>query len=163
MKLVRNCGTTNLSRANEPRTSQKRTRIAIVDDDSNLRTAVGRLLGIYGFHSLPFDSGEAFLGTHIAPPVACVLLDLMMPGLSGFQVKERLAKSAPHLPVILITANANPEVCLKAEREGFAACLAKPFEASELIPLINQTLRRTTARPQPAAIPSASSVATGRQ
>ena len=134
MKLVRNCGTTNLSRANEPRTSQKRTRIAIVDDDSNLRTAVGRLLTVCGFRPLLFDSGEAFLETRTAHPVACVLLDLMMPGLSGFQVKERLAKSAPHLPVILITANANPEVRLKAERAGFAACLAKPFGESELIP-----------------------------
>ena len=137
--------------------------IAIVDDDPAVRVSLSRLLRMHGFLPLTFSSGKAFLKTHASNPVACVLVDLMMPGVSGFEVKEQLAKSNPQLPVILITANANPEVCLKAEREGFAACLAKPFEASELIPLINQTLRRTTARPQPAAIPSASSVATGRQ
>ena len=102
------------------------------------------LLRMHGFLPLTFSSGKAFLKTHASNPVACVLVDLMMPGVSGFEVKEQLAKSNPQLPVILITANANPEVCLKAEREGFFACLAKPCNESRLIPLITQSLRPTS-------------------
>jgi len=118
--------------------------IAIVDDDPAVRVSLSRLLRMHGFLPLTFSSGKAFLKTHASNPVACVLVDLMMPGVSGFEVKEQLAKSNPQLPVILITANANPEVCLKAEREGFFACLAKPCNESRLIPLITQSLRPTS-------------------
>jgi FixJ family two-component response regulator len=118
--------------------------IAIVDDDPATRVALSRLLRAHGFFPLTFTSGEAFLKTQPGNPAACVLLDLIMPGPSGFEVKEQLAKSDPHVPIILITANADPEVCLRAEREGFVGCLPKPCTESQLIPLITQSLRRAS-------------------
>jgi FixJ family two-component response regulator len=121
-----------------------RSLIAVVDDDAGTRVALARLLRQHGFVPLTFNSGDAFLQAQVSNPVACVLLDLMMPGLSGFETKAKLDASGPQLPAILITANAEPELCARAEREGFVACLTKPCVGSQLIPVINQALRRPT-------------------
>jgi FixJ family two-component response regulator len=122
--------------------SAGKPRISIVDDDSSMRQSLARLLRLAGFLPVKFASGDSFLKAQSGDPSACVLLDLRMPGLSGFDVKRQLDKSEPHLPVILLTANTNEAPCLKAKQEGFAACLSKSGDPSHLLSAIAQALQR---------------------
>ena len=70
-----------------------------------------------------------------------------MPGLSGLEVKERLGKSDPDLPVILITGNADITLDLTSNPYGFAACLSKPFDPPELLSAITRACIASKAIP----------------
>jgi len=122
--------------------SPDKPRISIVDDDSSMRQSLARLLRVAGFLPVEFASGDSFLKAQSGNPSACVLLDLRMPGLSGFDVKRQLAKSEPQLPVILLTANADEALRLEAKQEGFAACLCKTEDPSHLLSAIAQALQQ---------------------
>ena len=117
-------------------------RIAIVDDEPVMRRLLAQLLSSNGFSPVTFDSGESFLEAQSSEPSACVLLDLSLPGLSGFEVRARLAESQPRLPVILLTGHADPALRAIAEGRGFAACLFKPVDPSVLLSAISQALQR---------------------
>src|SRR5262245_47275641 len=64
--------------------------IAIVDDDESFRQALERLLGTFSFRVRTFESGEELLQSRELPFVACLLLDVAMPGMSGLEVAEQL-------------------------------------------------------------------------
>jgi FixJ family two-component response regulator len=117
-------------------------RIAVVDDDSGMCQALARLLRAAGFLPLTFTSGEAFLAAQAREPAVCVVLDLHMPGLSGFDVRRRLAESEPDLPAILITAHDEEPARREAEQTGFAAYLRKPFPKEALLDAIKLALAR---------------------
>jgi len=125
------------------KTSADKPRIAVVDDDSSMRQSIVRLLRATGFLPVSFASGESFLQAQATKQSACVVVDLTMPGLSGFEVRLELAKSEPGLPVILLTAHADPALCVIAKRQGFVACLPKPVVPSDLLSAITQALRQT--------------------
>ena len=127
---------------NEERSVAK-PRIAIVDDDPGMRTLLARVLRLRGFSTVTFESGEAFLEEQLSDPSICVVLDLSMPGISGFDVKDRLAKSHPNVPVILITGETDPVLGVIAQQKGFAACLAKPLDPPLLLLAIRRALRGT--------------------
>jgi FixJ family two-component response regulator len=115
--------------------------IAVIDDDPGVLQATARLLNAAGFLTRTFASAEAFLQARTDTAVVCVVTDLIMPGLSGFDLKSELAKSDPQLPVILHTAAADPEVRVRAEQDGFVACLAKTDDASQLLCCIRGAVR----------------------
>jgi FixJ family two-component response regulator len=115
-------------------------RIAVVDDDSGMCQALARLLRAAGFLPFTFASGEAFLAAQAREPAACVVLDLHMPGLSGFDVRRQLAATEPGLPAILITAQDEEAVRREAQLAGFAACLRKPFPKEALLDAIKLAL-----------------------
>ena len=108
-------------------------RVAIVDDDDAVRKALGRVLRCYGAEVAGYASGEDFLAA--VPDLAydCVILDLHLPGLTGFQVMGRLnaRRSAP--PVILITAFDDEQTRKRALELGALAFFHKPFECGSLI------------------------------
>jgi FixJ family two-component response regulator len=118
-------------------------RIAIVDDDPGMRRFLARVLRSTGFSTVTYESGEAFLREQLREPSVCVLLDLSMPGISGFEVKDRLAKSHPNVPVILITGQTDPALGIIAQQKGFTACLAKPLDPPLLLSAIRQALGGT--------------------
>lgn len=119
-------------------------RIAVVDDDSGMCQALARLLRAAGFLPLTFTSGEAFLAAQAREPAVCVVLDLHMPGLSGFDVRRRLAESGPGLPAILITAYDEEAARSEAQQAGFAAYLRKPFPKEALLDAIKMALAHKT-------------------
>jgi len=120
--------------------STAKPRIAIVDDDPGMRRFLARVLRLTGFSTVTYESGEAFLQEQLREPSVCVLLDLSMAGISGFEVKDRLAKSHPNVPVILITGQTDPALGVIAQQKGFTACLAKPLDPPLLLSAIRQAL-----------------------
>jgi FixJ family two-component response regulator len=92
-----------------------------------------------------FTSGQGFVDAMEAMPslqADCVILDVQMPGLSGIEVQERLAKSGSRLPIIFITAHDDVGARQQALAAGAVAFLRKPFDDNLLIKTLREALKR---------------------
>ena len=113
--------------------------IAVVDDDDDVRTALGDLLRSLGYTTLLFQTADRFLASGVIDKVDCIISDVQMPGSSGLQL-ARVMQSRK-VPTILITAFPTPEVELQAEAVGVLRLLVKPFDSSLLISELSGLLR----------------------
>ena len=124
--------------------------VAIVDDDDAVRRALSRLVRSLGFEADAFPSGETFLAALPTRRPDCVVLDLNMPRVTGFDVQARLAEADLHIPVIVITGHDSPEARARALAGGASAYLCKPLDGQALGEAI-----RTAVGGRPAANGSA--------
>ena len=99
--------------------------IAIVDDDRLIRSALERLLKSAGLRAKSFDSAEDYLDERDHNGICCLILDIGLPGMSGFELHRRLAAEANRLPVVFISARDEQEVENKAAQAGAIAFLRK--------------------------------------
>ena len=113
--------------------------IGIVDDDVLVLRALRRLLEGAGFAVKTFGSAEEFLGLEVPETINCLVVDIHMPGLSGFDLQERLAAAQIQIPIIFISANDDAPTRERA-RKGGVAYLPKPFDAPSLIGAIKKAL-----------------------
>ncbi len=116
--------------------------VAVVDDDSEVRVALMRLLLSAGFETETFASGAEFvqsIGGHEHTP-GCVVLDLHMPGLSGFDVQQQLLEQHPEVPVVIITGHDTAEARRRALNLGARAYLSKPVDGEALLVAIDEAL-----------------------
>ena len=107
--------------------------IAIVDNDASFCRALERLLRASGFHPLSYPAAEAFLQDVRSTRVDCLVLDIHLGGMSGFDLQKRLAITGGVPPIIFITAVDEAETRERARRAGCVAFLRKPFSASSLL------------------------------
>lgn len=114
--------------------------IAVVDDDADVLRALTRLLGGAGFTVQAFCSAETFLAREHSESIDCLLLDVHMNGMSGFDLQERLAQDQIPLPIIFITAHDDVPTRERARKGGAVAYFAKPFEGPLLIEAIEKAL-----------------------
>jgi FixJ family two-component response regulator len=114
--------------------------IVIVEDDDSLRPALVGLVRSLGYDGEGFGSAEAFLEGDARHRAACLVTDLQLPGKSGLELKEGLAAAGCTLPVIMITARAEPAIEEKALACGALCLLRKPFDADALIAAIERAL-----------------------
>jgi len=118
----------------------QRYSVAIVEDDPSMRRSLERLLNAHGFAAEVFSSAEAFLDCYPDNLLACVVLDIHLPGMSGLQLQTRLNVAGSILPVIVITGIDDEDVRAAAIHQGCTAYLRKPFPASLLIDAVNDAL-----------------------
>jgi FixJ family two-component response regulator len=114
--------------------------VAVVDDDSEVRVALMRLLSSAGFETETFASGHEFMQSIGAQAPGCVVLDLHMPGLSGFDVQQTLGEQHPEVPVVIITGHDTAEARRRALSLGAKAYLSKPVDGDALLLAINEAL-----------------------
>ena len=114
--------------------------IAIVDDDASLRAAIETLLGLFGYRSVAYESAISFLASSDAGSCQCIISDVSMPGMSGFELKHQLQLIGYEVPVILITARNGPTLAEQAKASGAHCLLTKPFDAKQLIECVRQAL-----------------------
>jgi FixJ family two-component response regulator len=119
-------------------------QIAVVDDEAPVRTMLGRLLRLADYQVASFGSGEEFLDSLAKRIPACVILDIHMPGLSGFDVKSRLRAQRADIPVIFITASDDPSLDQLVLEASGHALLRKPFSSEQLLGVIAAALRTGT-------------------
>jgi FixJ family two-component response regulator len=117
-----------------------RILIAVVDDEPSVRSSLARLLRSAEYEAATYPSGEDFLQSLDRESPDCLILDLRMPGLSGFDVLARLAISGRHVPVIVLTSFPSAEVRRRALREGVTAFLEKPVERRTLFDAIDMAI-----------------------
>jgi FixJ family two-component response regulator len=107
--------------------------IAIVDDDEPLREALGSVLKAAGFSIDTFASAEEFLNSPNREEIACLILDVRLPGMSGIELQRRLFEAGDATPIIFVTAHGDAslrDVLIKAGAAGF---LNKPVRSDRLL------------------------------
>ena len=122
------------------------TRIALVDDEASVRTALGRLLRMADYEVQAYASGEEFLSALGDCMPDCALLDIHLPGLTGIQVQMRLQADHVQLPVVFITASDDPDIGRSALQAGGLRVLRKPFSSQELLASIAFALQTASNR-----------------
>lgn len=122
--------------------------VAVVDDEAPVRTALGRLLRLENYEVVAFPSGEAFLASLAARLPGCVILDVHMPRLSGFDVKARMRAEHFDVPAVLITASNDPALDHTALVAGAVRLLRKPFSNDELLAAVEAALAAGGTKPK---------------
>lgn len=107
--------------------------VYVVDDESQVRRAVGFFLKAAGFLPRPFISGNDFLAEAADLAPGCVLLDICMPDLDGLVVIERLGRIPGRLPIITMTGHGDIATAVRAMKLGAIDFLEKPFEDDVLL------------------------------
>lgn len=120
--------------------------IAIVDDDSSVREAMGRLVRSYDFAAELFGGGEELLRSAKLHRFACVITDVVMPGMNGFALYEQLRACGFDGPVIFMTGFAEAGSEQRAIAAGAACFLRKPFQDTDIIGCIERALRARPGR-----------------
>jgi FixJ family two-component response regulator len=114
--------------------------ISIVDDDPSMREALVGLVRSLGYDARDFASAEDFLASNELEQFSCAITDIQMPGMNGFELKRELSTRHHSLPVIMITARAEPGTEEKAMSSGATCFLRKPFEAEALLNCLQRVL-----------------------
>jgi two-component system, LuxR family, response regulator FixJ len=114
--------------------------IAVVDDDAPVRTALRRVLRSAGYAVAVFDGGEAFISSLQGVQPDCLLLDLVMSGIGGAEVLERLAGLGHSFPAVIMSGSGDDELDARALRAGARAVLQKPFHERALLDAVAAAL-----------------------
>ena len=115
-------------------------RVAVVDDEVPVRTALGRLLRLAEYDVCLFPSGEAFLESLETQSPDCVVLDINLPGMSGLDVQRRLRSVSIAIPAICITSGEDASLTREALDAGAMRLLRKPFSNQDLLEAIRAAL-----------------------
>ncbi len=115
--------------------------IAVVDDESPVRTMLRRLLRLADYKVTTFASGEEFLDSLRGGLPACMILDVHMPGLSGFDVESRMRAAHIEVPIVFITASDDIALDRSALEAGGVCLLRKPFSSNQLLEAVGIALR----------------------
>lgn len=115
--------------------------ISVIDDDEPFRTALVEALGSLGYGALGYASAEDFIAKEANLSCDCVITDLHMPGMSGLDLKRLLTAWDSKVPVIMITARAEPGLEARAAAAGAVCLLRKPFESTHLVQCLSKALK----------------------
>ena len=118
----------------------KEMAIAVIDDDEPFRAALVESLRSLGYGARAFASAEEFIAVEREVSCDCIITDVHMPGMSGFDLKKVLAARESVVPVILITARAEPNLEARAAASGAIGLLRKPFRATALLKCLQRAL-----------------------
>jgi FixJ family two-component response regulator len=115
--------------------------VAIVDDDASMRTSIERLLRANDYATVAFASAEELLHSGVADGAIGLVLDIHLAGMSGIELRCRLAAAGSTTPVVFITADDDEKTRDQALAAGCVAYLRKPFDASHLIAALRRERR----------------------
>jgi FixJ family two-component response regulator len=120
--------------------------VCIVDDDPSVRRALSRLIGSLGMRVETFASADEFLARAVDEQIACLLLDIQLPGMDGFELFDRAAPAGVGPPVIFITAHPDRRSRERARDVDAVAYLEKPFGDQALLRALETALDRIARR-----------------
>jgi len=116
--------------------TKKPNVVYVIDDDESVRRAFGRLLRSVGLDAETFSSAEEFLDSPKQEEDACILIDIRMPGSSGFDLQQKLAASDIRIPVIVISASDDAQIRERARELGAVSFFRKPVDDQALLDAI---------------------------
>ena len=122
--------------------NEVRPTVYVVDDDALLRQAIGDLVESVGLQVELFGSAQDFLHSKRSEAPSCLVLDVRLPGVSGLDVQDELAKANIRIPIIFITGHGDIPMTVQAMKAGAVEFLTKPFRDQDLLHAIQQALDR---------------------
>ena len=114
--------------------------VFIVDDDVGIRRSLALLLETDNLQSACFASADAFLAACEPNPQGCLILDVRMPGLSGLQLQEEMARRQIQLPIIFLTGFADIPMTVEAISKGALDLITKPVNGAALLARVHSAL-----------------------
>ena len=120
--------------------------VYVVDDDASVCRALGRLFRANGLSTETFPSAKAFLDHPMAVRPTCLILDVRLPGPSGLDLQEALARANRDVPIIFITGHSDVPSTVRAMKGGAVDFLQKPFNDQELLNCVHRALARSRDR-----------------
>jgi FixJ family two-component response regulator len=114
--------------------------IAVIDDDEPFRAALVEALASLGYDAHGFASAEDFIASGEESSCNCVITDIHMSGMSGFDLKRHLVSHGSKAPVIMITARAESDLEARAAAAGAVCLLRKPFDSDALVGGLHKAL-----------------------
>ena len=119
--------------------------VYVVDDDASVRKAISRLLRAAGLDVQAYATGREFLDSDFRTENTCLILDIRMPDLNGFDLQRELLDAGSAMPVIFITAHNSPESREEARRLGAMGYFQKPVDEQALLDAVLYRDRRKTS------------------
>ena len=119
--------------------------VGVIDDDLSIRCSLARVFRVDGIRVETFASAEEFLDRTVPGEPKCIVLDVHLGRLSGFELQDRLAAAGSSTPIIFITAHEEIPSSRLARRAGACGYLRKPFDTEALIALVRPFLCREAA------------------
>lgn len=123
--------------------------IGVVDDDESVRMAIRSLLRSLGFKVELFGSAEDLRGSARLDDIACVIVDIRLPGMSGLDLQRQFLAATREVPMIFISAHDDPVARQQALTAGAVAFLRKPFSEESLIDAVRSGLSQGGHRSNP--------------
>ncbi len=114
--------------------------VFVVDDDQAVRESLSRLMESVGQEVATYAGAQEFLDSYDPSRPGCVVLDIRMPGMSGLDLQEKLARDGMRIPVIMISGHGDVEKAVRAMKAGAVDFLRKPYKAKVLLERIGQAL-----------------------
>ena len=118
----------------------KKGNIYVVDDDEAVRDSLQWLLEGKDYRVRCFDSAESFLSRYDPREVACLLVDIRMPGISGLELQDRLIERKSPLPIVFITGHGDVPMAVTTMKKGAMDFIPKPFKEEELLTVVERML-----------------------
>lgn len=120
--------------------------VFIIDDQESIRHALGEMLDVFGYQVETYETADSFLSKCDPSRAGCVVADVRMPGMSGIELVEELARRRSALPVVLISGHADVPMAVAAIRAGAEDFIEKPVDDVHLVAAINRGLARAFER-----------------
>jgi FixJ family two-component response regulator len=120
--------------------SESRLLVAVVDDDASVRESLPDLLEELGFAVCTFSSAEALLASGCIADTRCLIADIAMPGMTGFDLQHELQDQGHDIPTIFMTAQTDDALRRRLMESGAVAFLFKPFSEEALLEAIEAAL-----------------------
>ena len=118
----------------------KKGNVYVVDDDEAVRDSLQWLLEGKDYRVRCFDSAETFLSRYDPREVACLLVDIRMPGISGLELQDRLLERKSPLPIVFITGHGDVPMAVTTMKKGAMDFIPKPFKEEELLSVVERML-----------------------
>ena len=120
--------------------------VYVIDDDASVRAALGRLFRSVGLHAEFFASANELRQRNLPSVPSCLVLDVRLPGASGFELHAELTKADIHIPIIFITAYGDVPMSVRAMKGGAVDFLTKPYRDQDMLDAVTGAIAFDRAR-----------------
>jgi DNA-binding NtrC family response regulator len=130
----------------------EKKRVLVVDDEVNIRRILQAAFDKAGYHTLIAENGDTALSTLKAEPVDCVLTDVTMPGIDGYELQREVHSHWPQVPVVIMTAYGTIPQAVQAIRDGAFEYITKPFDLDAVKKVVKAALKSAAEPSAPRAV-----------
>jgi FixJ family two-component response regulator len=120
--------------------------VYVIDDDPGMRDALGLLFRSVGLHVELFKSAGEFMERNLPSGPSCLVLDVRLPGKSGFEFHAELTKAKNHIPIVFITGHGDIPMSVRAMKGGAVDFLTKPFRDQDMLDAVTAAIAGDRAR-----------------